>query len=145
MASGAALNRTDAFYPPALFRFRSFQESPRSMITLLQNRNHRKVIGATEGDLERLTALRTLVEREPLFAQHAVHEAELIRAALAVAVSHLDSETSGTELIPLKTLVLRHIASEREQSQQVHALKMQEAWKRQQIQRRTRVAGSKSQ
>ena len=115
------------------------------MITLLQNRNHRKVIGATEGDLERLTALRTLVEREPLFAQHAVHEAELFRAALAVAVSHLDSETSGTELIPLKTLVLRHIASEREQSQQVHALKMQEAWQRQQIQRRTRVAHSKNQ
>ena len=115
------------------------------MTTPLQNRVHRKVISATESDLERLTALRTLVERDPLFAQHAVHEAELLRAALAIAVSHLDSETSGTESIPLKTLMLRHIASEREQSQQVHALKMQEAWKRQQIQRRTRVAGSKSQ
>ena len=114
------------------------------MTTPLQNRVHRKVIDATEGDLERLTALRMLVERESLFAQHAVHEAELIRAALAVSVSLLDSETSGTEPIPLKTLVLRHIASEREQSQQVHALKMQEAWKRQ-IQRRLRAAGSKNQ
>ena len=86
------------------------------MTTPLQNRVHRKVINAIEGDLERLTALRTLVEREPMSAQHAVHEAELLRAALAVTVSHLDTETSGTELILLKTLVLRHIASEREQS-----------------------------
>ena len=115
------------------------------MTTTLQNRVHRKVIGATEGDLERLTALRTLIECDTLFAQHAVHEAELIRAALAVAVSHLDPEVPGYERLSLKTLMLRHIASEREQSQQVHAQKMQEAWRRQQSQRRLRAAGLKNQ
>ena len=115
------------------------------MTTPLQNRIYRKVISATEGDLERLTALRTLVERDPLFAQHAVHEAELLRAALAVAVSHLDPEASDAERFPLKTLMLRHIASEREQSQQVHALKMRESWHRQQVRRRTHAAGSSNQ
>jgi len=93
----------------------------------LQNRSHRKVIQATDADLERLEALRAVVEHDLLFSRHPVHEAELIRAAVALAVAQLASEENSAAL---SNFLLQHIASEREQSQQLHAMKMQQAYRK---------------
>ena len=93
----------------------------------LQNRTHRKVVYATDADLERLALLRTLVEHDALFFRHPLHEAELFRAALALAAAPLGGGVAGDGRGDPATFLLGHITAEREQSQQVHALKMQEA------------------
>lgn len=93
----------------------------------LQHRAHRKVVNATDADLERLESLRALIAHDPLFSSHPVHEAELFRAALAMVAVHLRATVSENGSGDLAALLLIHIAAEREQSQQVHALKMQQA------------------
>lgn len=93
----------------------------------LQNRAHRKVVNATDADLERLESLRTLIAHDPLFSRHPVHEAELFRAALAVAAAQLGTGIARDGPGTLATFLLEHITAEREQSQQVHAVKMQQA------------------
>lgn len=90
-----------------------------------QGRAHRKVLMATEQDIHRLDLLRTLVEQDVLFTTHPVHDAELLRGALAFTASHLTQETPS-----LKHQILRHIAAERDVSQQVHAAQMQRAKQR---------------
>jgi hypothetical protein len=91
------------------------------MPSLLQSRTFRKVLMFNATDAQRLFQLRALTEHDPMFRTHGVHDAELIRAALAFTAHHLAAAPAD-----LQMNLLDHIASERTVSFQVHALRMQE-------------------
>jgi len=83
------------------------------MTSLPERRTHRKVFMATPQDIHRLDLLRTLVEQDPLFALHGVHNAELLRASMAFAFT-VHALTGDRPQI--RAFLLSHIVQERQAS-----------------------------